>query len=211
MEKGQLTELFDPVTDSDQLLRWWHQHQTRWLASEADAIRNGLLQDLFAVRRQLELMAGKDPHALATVEHLYAALKNLGDRLSSPYVQESLPLALQHALEGWPPELALKVRLPNRWPDEPMEYVTLVLSVVEHMKQTLVALPTPPQTCTLELAEGKDYKQLTMQLNLQTLPLAIESGGSADWVYHLSAFEAITGGQAHCTHAGHTMLWRLTW
>lgn len=211
MEKGQLTELFDPVKDSDQLLRWWHQHQTQWLASEADAVRNGLLQDLFAVRRQLELMAGEDIHALATVEHLYAALENLGDRLSSPYVQESLPLALQHALKSWPLELALEVRLPNRWPDEPMEYVTLVLSVVEHVRQTLVALPTQPQTCTLELAEGKECKQLTLQLSVQTLPSALEGGRSADWAYHLSTFEAITGGQARCTHAGHTVLWQLTW
>jgi hypothetical protein len=211
MEKGQLTELFNPVTDSDQLLRWWHQHQTQWLASEADAVRNGLLQELFAVRRRLELMAGDDIHALATVERLYDALENLGDRLSSPYVQESLPLAIQHALKGWPSELTLEARLPNRWPDEPIEYVTLVLSVLEHLRQTLAALPSLPQACTVNLSEKQGSKHLTVQLNLYGLPLGVERYRSADWAYHLSTFEAITGGQAHCTYEGHTVLWQLTW
>lgn len=211
MEKGQLTELFNPVTDSDQLLRWWHQHQTQWLASEADGVRNGLLQELFAVRRQLELMAGDDIHSLATIERLYDALENLGDRLSSPYGQESLPLALQHALKGWPSELTLEVRLPNRWPDEPREYVSLVLSVLEHLKQTLVALPSLPQACTIDLAEEQGSKHLAVQLNLYGLPLAVERCRSADWAYHLSTFGAITGGRARCTHEGHTVLWQLTW
>ncbi|NJL47241.1 MAG: hypothetical protein HC929_06750 [Leptolyngbyaceae cyanobacterium SM2_5_2] len=206
-----MTELFDPIPDSEQLLRWWHQHQTQWLASEADAVRNGLLQDLFAVRRQLELMAGDDIHTLATVEHLYDALENLGDRLSSPYGQESLPLAMQHALKGWPSELALEARLPNRWPVEPIEYVTLVLSVLEHLRETLVALPNLPQACTVELAERQEHKQLTVQLNLQTLPSTLEGCNSADWAYHLSTFESITGGQARCTHTDHAVLWQLTW
>jgi hypothetical protein len=205
-----LTELFDPVTDSEQLLRWWHQHQTQWLASEADAVRNGLLQDLFAIRRRLELMANDDTHALATVEHLYNALENLGDRLSSPYLGESLPLALQHALNSWPPELDLQVSLPSRWPDEPIEYVTLVLSVVEHVRQTLVALPAWPQSCTVTLAAAQGGKQLTILLR-PTLPLRSEGCRTADWAYHLSTFEAITGGQARCTHADSTVLWQLTW
>jgi len=211
MEKGPLTERLDPTTDSNQLLRWWHQYQTQWLASEVDAVRNGLLQELFAVRRQLELMAGQDIQALATVERLYEALENLGDRLSSPYAQGALPLAMQHALKGWPSELALEARLPNRWPDEPMEYVTLVLSVLEHLKQTLIALPSLPQACTVDLAEEQGRKYLTVQLNLHGLPLAVERCRSADWAYHLSTFEAITGGQARCTHASHTVLWQLTW
>lgn len=211
MEKGQLTELFNPVTDSEQLLCWWHQHQTQWLASEADAVRNGLLQELFAVRRQLELMAGGDSHALATVERLYSALENLGDRLSSPYLQESLPLAMQHALKGWPAELTLDVRLPNRWPMEPMEYVALVLSILEHLRQTLVALPDLPQACRVELAEGQGSKHLTVRLDLQALPAAVERCSSADWAYHLSTFEAITGGRAHCIQKSRTILWQLTW
>jgi hypothetical protein len=199
----------DPATDSKQLLRWWHRHQAQWLTSEADAVRNGLLQDLFAVRRQLEIGAGEN--ALATVEHLYDALENLGDRLSSPYVQESLPLALQHALSGWPPELALEARLPDRWPDEPMEYVTLVLSVIEHVRQTLTALPISPQSCTVEMAEGQGHKQLTVQLDLPALSPQGEGCGSVDWGYHLSTFEAITGGQASCVYEGRTINWQLIW
>ncbi|MGB5975740.1 MAG: hypothetical protein WBG38_20610, partial [Nodosilinea sp.] len=87
-----------PPTHPEQLLRWWHRHQTRWLTGEADTIRNGLLQDLFAIRRQIELVTDDETAGLATVEQLYDALEQLGNRLSSPYLEESLPLALQHAL-----------------------------------------------------------------------------------------------------------------
>ncbi|MFH7243976.1 MAG: hypothetical protein ACHWZW_14125 [Spirulina sp.] len=206
-----MTEQWRSATDSAQLLRWWHQHQARWLVGEADAVRNGILQDLFAVRRQLEMMAGDDAQALATIEHLYSALENLGDRLSSPYLFESLPLALQHALKQWPADLALEVKLPSQWPKEPMERVTLVLSVVDHIQQTLAALSTQPQTGTVELAETQGHRQLTIAIHLKPLSQAIEGEQSLDWAYHLSTFEAITGGQAHCTHTGSSVTWQLTW
>lgn len=211
MENGSLTERLDAATDSKHLLRWWHQHQAQWLVSEADGVRNGLLQELFGIRRQLELMTGGDHHALAAVEHLYGALENLGDRLSSPFVQESLPLAMQHALKRWSDALALEVRLPGHWPNEPIEHVTLVLSILEHLRQTLIALPSPPQTCTVELTAESGIKQLTFHLHFPGLPLATEGCRSTDWAYHLLTFEAITGGQARCTHSGCTILWQLIW
>jgi hypothetical protein len=210
-EKGDLTDQRRSATDSAHLLRWWHHHQTQWLAHEADAVRNGLLQDLFAVRRQLEMMAGDDAQALATIEHLYTSLEHLGDRLSSPYLSESLPLALQHALQHWPADIALDLTLPSQWPKEPMEHVTLILSVVEQIQYTAAALNPRPPSGSVELVEDPDRKRLTICLHLPPLPPMAEDCQSVDWAYHLAIFEAIMGGQSKCTHGESSVIWQLTW
>ena len=211
MERACLTELVNPVINSEQLLRWWHRHQARWLTAEADAIRNGLLQDLFAVRRRLELTIGEDDNSLAMVERLYGALESLGNRLSSPYLQESLPLALQHALSDWPPQIPLSAELPARWSPEPMENITLLLSVVEHLRQTLAVLPSVPQACALSLVEGPGAKQLTIHMTLDRPSSLMAICESEDWAYHLTTFEILTGGKAGCTHQGADILWQFVW
>lgn len=208
-----MTKPFNPATDSGQLLRWWHQHQAQWLASEADSVRNGLLQDLFVVRRKLELVAKEDENTLATVERLYHALEHLGDRLSSPYSQESLPLAMQHLLKDWPPQLPLTVNLPIQWSAEPREHVMLLLSVVEHLKQLLVTQLNPPQGCTISLAEEPDHKQFTVQFDsvAEASLLLANLCESNDWAYYLSTFEVLTGGQVRCSHTGDHMSWQFIW
>ena len=85
----------------EQLLCQWQQNQAEWLDQEAETIRNGLLQDLFAVRRKLELLDGQATDCLVDFEHLYHSLKHLADRLSSPYIHDSFPLAIQHTVSIW--------------------------------------------------------------------------------------------------------------
>ncbi|MEA5464068.1 hypothetical protein [Leptothoe sp. PORK10 BA2] len=202
-----------PLTDLEQLVHWWHRHQAEWLANEADGIRNGLLQDLFAIRRQLELTPDKEHNSLALVEGLYHELEALGNRLSSPYLHDSLPLAIQDALQQWPADLALSLSIPPHWPREPLEYVALLQSMIEHLRQMLIALPSKPQLLTLSLAEGHAGKQLSLQIDddTATIPSLIAYFEAADWAYHLNTFEILTGGKVSLSCTGNTILWQLTW
>ena len=208
-----MTKLPNIHAQPEQLLRWWHQHQTQWLTGEADAIRNGLLQDLFAIRRQLELVTAGESAGLATVEQLYGALERLGDRLSSPYLEESLPLALQHALNDWPAQLHLKVELPTRWSPEPIETVSLLISIIDHLGQTLATLSKLPQDCKVQLVDDRGTKRLTLHIrNDRDLPLSLTDLCQAeDWLNHLATFEVLTGGKAGCTCDRTAMVWQLVW
>jgi hypothetical protein len=208
-----LTELHNPTSQSAQLLRWWYQHQTQWLTGEADAIRNGLLQDLFAIRRQMELVNGEECAGLATVEQLYGALEQLGDRLSSPYLEESLPLALQHVLNDWPAKVTLKVELPTRWSPEPPETVSLLISVIDYLGQTLATLPTPTQSCMVQMADSEGAKRLTLRVSdNRDLPSSlIDLCKTEDWSNYLATFEVLTRGKASFTCDRTAVVWQLVW
>jgi len=212
-ERCGLTKLSNIPTHPEQLLRWWHQHQTQWLTDEADAIRNGLLQDLFAIRRQLELVTGGESAGLATVEQLYGALERLGDQLSSPYLKESLPLALQHALNAWPPKVNLKVDLPTHWSAEPIETVSLLISIIDHVGQTLAASSILPQGCKVQLADDGGAKRLTLNVSSdRDLPSALTDLCKAeDWLNHLATFEVLTQGKASCNCDRTALVWQLVW
>ncbi|MEA5448558.1 hypothetical protein VB780_08285 [Leptolyngbya sp. CCNP1308] len=208
-----MTELPNPTSQSAQLLRWWHQHQTQWLIDEADTIRNGLLQDLFAIRRQMELVAGEECAGLATVEQLYGALEQLCDRLSSPYLEESLPLALQHGLNDWPAQVILKVELPTHWSPEPIETVSLLISMIDYLGQTLATLPTPPQSCMVQMAESGGAKRLTLTISdhLDLPSSSIDLCQTEDWSNYLATFEVLTRGKAGCTCDRTAVVLQLVW
>lgn len=206
-----MTQLSHPITDPAQLLRWWHRHQTRWLTCEADRIRNGLLQDLFAVRRQFELQGGEN--GLSTVEHLYADLDALGNRLSSPYAQESLPLAIQHALQDWPPALALKLDLPTNWSNEPTEHISLLLLGLNHLRHTLLGQASLPQLSHICLVEQVAGKQLTLDLTYgeEVPPGLLTLWESEDWLYPVATFEVLSQGQVSCCYGPTTLEWIFVW
>jgi len=210
-----LTQPSHPITDPAQLLRWWHRHQAQWLTCEADRIRNGLLQDLFAVRRQLELQTGEN--GLGTVEHLvehlYADLDALGNRLSSPYAQESLPLAIQHALQDWPPALALKLNLPTDWPDEPTEHISLLLLGLDHLRHTLMAQASLPQSIHICLVEQVAGKQLTLDLSYDDAvpPGLLTLWEAEDWLYPVATFEVLSQGRVSYRCESNTLEWIFDW
>ncbi|MBD2108785.1 hypothetical protein [Nodosilinea sp. FACHB-13] len=206
-----MTKLVKPVIDSAWLLRWWYRHQAQWLNREADAIRNGLLQDLFAVRRQLELLPGDG--GLAAVEHLYQSLETLGNRLSSPYLHDSLTLAIQQTLLDWPPQVATRAELPTQWPTEPVEHTMLLLSVLKHLGQALAAQPSLPQGCVVSLAEYSDGKRLTVSVNYEiAVPLALlDLNQSETWMAYLTTFGLFSHGQASSTHETATLRWIFDW
>jgi hypothetical protein len=101
-------------------LRWWHGQWSRHLHQEAEAIRNGLLQETFVLRRQIELYQAQATTAeqvLATADQFHLALKALSDRLSPPYSDDSLPHALRHSVAAWQlryPTLAVSLGESNK-------------------------------------------------------------------------------------------------
>jgi hypothetical protein len=194
-------------------LGWWHRHQTEWLNHEADAIRNGLLQDLFAMRRKLELLNEDCNACLADVEHLYAALENLGNRLSSPFIHESLPLAIQHVLSPWQGQLPIKVDLPAQWSVEPAEHIMLLLSVVDYLLNRLGKLTPSPQQITVSLAATAEEKQLLLHIEFDSAvpPALLEICDVDDWHYRLQMFQVLTHGTCHCQQVANTLTWQLCW
>ncbi len=87
-----------------QAWHWWHGQQQQQQHIQAESVRDGLLQEAFALRRQLEQSNHADDESAPYLEQLnrfYQSLENLSNQLSPPFVDDSLPLALQFLLKHY--------------------------------------------------------------------------------------------------------------
>ncbi|MBE7384845.1 MAG: hypothetical protein F6J95_025960 [Leptolyngbya sp. SIO1E4] len=202
------------------LLRWWHQYQAHKLNQEAELIRNKLLQEMFAIRRRLELSCETQPNAqafdcethLAELKRLYALLESLGNRLESPYLQDSLPLALQHTVQPWQTQLPLSTDLPPRWELDPIEHTRLLILFVETLLQHLASATPLPHDCDLRLQHQAELKELTVRVRYETwLPPAWISQISSPLQPLLKTFQLLMQGDYDQDLHPRTLTWVLRW
>lgn len=117
---------------------------------QAEQIREGALQELFALRRSLELAAAANhlpqeyQNWLNTVEHLHHRLEHLSYALAFPYSEENLPLAIQYHMKDWQanhPGCSIQLDLPASGLTQSAEQNQMVIKVLDELLQ--LALPRP--------------------------------------------------------------------
>ena len=128
---------------TQQALQWWYKQQSVKLAGEAEAIRDNLQQESFSMRRTLESLA--DSGNLSTqqsqkwiknLEHFHNALTELGDRLAPPYVEHSLPMAIEWLSQSWQkkyPQLSVETKLPGEWEEHSSVYDSVIVDVLDEL------------------------------------------------------------------------------
>jgi hypothetical protein len=139
------------------------------MRQETDFLRNGVLQEIIAIRRRLEVTCPRGPHSelsacephLADLNRLYSLLENFCDRLQSPFSSDSLPLALQHTVQPWQARLYLQAHLPTTWPTEPLELTQLLVLWLKALLPVLAENFPYPVATTLSLNETDNLKTLT--------------------------------------------------
>jgi hypothetical protein len=109
----------------EEALQWWYEKKLRQLESEANLIREQLLQESFAMRRSLELssiksnkLASSHQKCVEQLENFHSTLKEMSDRLIFPCINEGLPFALQYLIKKWQEKFPLsqfKFKLPQKW------------------------------------------------------------------------------------------------
>lgn len=179
------------------LLKWWQQQHTHRLKREADFIRNDVLQEVFTMRRRLELchktcdehdgarqMLACTPHSISLdlerLEHIHLSLGQLSDRLDPPYVQASLPLALGHAASLWNTVFPFSTRLPTTWHSEPVAQTRLLLVFLNTLCAALGDHDRSPQShprsalpsCQMTLRQTLSIKALIFDVTYRDRPLS---------------------------------------
>lgn len=125
-------------------LRWWHSRQLARMRQEGEAIRNGVLQNTFIMRRHLEspLATSSESqqklktHYLENIEKFHYSLRELSDYLYPAYIDESLPLAIRHVLDTWNrrfPSLNIESELPTEWSDKSSDRSQVILIALEEL------------------------------------------------------------------------------
>lgn len=202
------------------LLRWWHQYQARALNQEVDLVRNHVLQDMFAIRRRVELFCQTPPVGkefsfethLAELKNVHKLLENLCDRLESPYVEDSLPLALQHAAQFWQSHLALHLKLPQTWGLEPVEHTRLLVLFIENLWQQLATATPPPTHCEVVLGHGAEIRELTIEATYpDALAPTFLSQISRLLLPFLETFQVLTDGDFDQSLQPRKLVWKLRW
>ncbi len=203
-----------------QTLRWWYQRQSAQLCCEAERIREGLLQESFALRRSLELALSNDrvctqevQNWLAQLEAIQHSLEAVTHRLSPPYLDDSLPLAVQHVLKQWQtthPEVQVKVELPTDWNEEPIEQRCVILSFLNELLRLIAFQPQPEIVLQVRLSQQAQSRRLIIQLDTSNVSDLL-SNARRELMYLQEFFQVMTAGKCYCQRQSSTVTWCCQW
>ena len=190
------------------------------LHQEADFIRNGVLQDLFAIRRQLELSCHPQSDAkmfsynnhLAELKRIYTLLENCSNRLAGPYLQDSLPLALQHIVQPWLEKIHLKTEFPAAWESEPVEQTRLLTLLTDSLCRHLATASPKPHRCNMTLQSQGAFKKLTFHAQYEDfLASSLIDQASRQLKPFLETFHIFTQGDYSQDFQPYSLTWVLCW
>lgn len=135
------------LSRAQKAMRWWQVYQATHLHHCAEGIRNGDLQDLFALRRTIELLpklAATESFRMQTllgqVSTLHQDLEALSDELSPPFVTDSFPFALKNILEKSCKkykQCPCRLSIPEEWPSETIARNHLLIKILQALIEEL--------------------------------------------------------------------------
>lgn len=185
-------------------IQWWYQKKLRQLKSEANLIREQLLQESFAMRRSLELTSMKsDKFAprhqkyVEQLENFHSSLKQLSDRLDPPYLNEALPLALQHLVKRWReqlPEYQFRLNLPQKWQPESSADDFMVLNILEDLLNIQKPHTLSNNLIAIDLEHNSFMNKFENQLRVMFAgEKTTKSKSDSDWRSHLASRDRVKG------------------
>ncbi len=200
-------------------LRWGHQRQAAQLCSESESIREGLLQESFAIRRSLELALAHDRADtkevqtwLTQIETIQHSLEAVTNRLSPPYLNDSLPLAIQYVLKQWQvthPALKLEIELPIAWDEEPIEQRRAILAFLNELLPMIASQPLPETVLYVRLSQ-QAQSRLMIQLSTPNVSDLLSSA-KTELTYLQQFFQVLADGKCYCRRQGSTVTWCCQW
>lgn len=199
-----------------QAWHWWYTQRQQQQHTQAEIVRDGLLQEAFALRRYLE----KDNHSqdgavscLEQFNQFYQSLENLSNELSPPFVEDSLPLALQFLLKKHS-QVETSLDLDTDWPCDDTENKRTILSIVAEllpllMPETQTQDLKIPLNVRLQHTETMNSLQLTRNmLNQQSKLLLLNS---TEVQYLKEIFHSLMSGTLDINQDGIELTCQLSW
>jgi hypothetical protein len=202
-------------------LQWWFKRQSAQLLSESEQIHNGLLQDVFAMRRSLELSlvdeagvsSSQGQDWLKKAEKLHESLEQLSDALSPPFLAESLPLAMQCMLKRRRSQLGLnlEVVLPSQWRDESSERNRIVLMVLDELLKLALPKAAIDATHRVSLTATETAGELAVAVTYPDLETLTSLTQTKELKYLCCCFQCLASGRCVCQRENLTVIWRFRW
>ncbi|MBH8572916.1 hypothetical protein I8752_07775 [Nostocaceae cyanobacterium CENA369] len=201
-----------------QALQWWHYRQSIKLFLEAEKIRDELLQEIFTIRCNLYLLklenmsisSDKTQKYLDKIDNLHHSLVQLSDRLFPPFLQDSLPLAIQCLLERWlvsNPHIHFQSDMPLDWRYEPLERGLIVLMSLEELLTIILSEILASVSIYFSLKQKENVGELKVQINYPDVSTFVFNSHIPEFKHLCETFRFLTSGK--CLYR--TQELRVTW
>jgi hypothetical protein len=206
----------------EQALQWWYRRQSNQMDFLAEKIRDGLLQESFTVRRSLELsLLGREKISdntyedwLSKWENFHHSLVQLSDRLSPPYLEEGLPLAIQYLLELWQKKnerIEFAVKSPLTWYSRSLERERLILTILDELLSITISELITPISIQVVLTRQEYLNDLMVEITYPNEVRLLETLNLEELENLRQTFQLLTSGQYFCQHQELTITWHLCW
>jgi len=207
---------------TQQALQWWFCRQSSKLFLEAEKIRDGLLQESFTIRRNLELLpvddlelsVNKTQECLKKTDNFHQSLAQLSDRLFPAYIQDSLPLAIECLLEPWVishPDLYVYINVPQDWREEPADLSLIVLRALEELLRITLPEVLAQISICISLQEQGNVGQLMVQITYPDVSALNFYSSIPELGYLYESFRFLTSGKCFCRSKNISAAWYFCW
>jgi hypothetical protein len=200
------------------IIRWWESRHRLRLDQQAERVRDSLMQDMFIIRRKVELLHNRQDEVddlLQQVAHLHQGLEHLTEILSPPYVEDSLPLAIQNLIHQQS-DLGFAVTMSFSGHDHhgsPTDNLTMVLMLAEFIGFATSATTT--QALHVHLTHHPTKGNVDAVLGLDVIYQDSQTcktvQASTELLYLYQAFRLLMAGQCTQDQHGNIGQWRFRW
>ena len=156
-------------------VREWYKRQSTLLDQEVDTIRDNSLQELFALRRSLELAALRNCEAdtehyriwIGQIESLHLFLNDLIDGLVPPFVKDSLPLAIAtylRKIKSGEENFEFSIQHSAEWDPEDHLHVSKAILVLFQELEEYIGVSDGISSIDLAFTQEQHEKQICVKL-----------------------------------------------
>jgi hypothetical protein len=205
-----------------QAMDWWQQRSMAKQRAYAEMLRERVQQDLFALRRGLELSLDSNMMSiqvqvqrqwLTALEQISLSLDWLKHNLHPAFVEDSLPLALQKKIEAWQGDiqtLQLQLTVPSGWPLNCSYDNWVLLNLIEELLLATMPYRVAQTSVMLSLEAPLPDQQLGFSISMNHPELRIFSP-TAPFQYLVTVFEVLMAGQCLCKIQNQEYTWYFRW
>jgi hypothetical protein len=205
---------------TQQALQWWHHRQSAQRHQEVEMVRDGVLQASFALRQRLELsLVYSDPKLfdcslLDSLKQFHYALQGFIDQLSSPYLEDSLPLAIQALLESRrSPQITIQLQMPPASTGKRESYAQrrLLLMVLDELLNLVLSEKRCIATIAVCLTLTASLHELKIQFLYPEESMNVGSVLSRQFNTLQRVFELIMPGRCFYNWKNCQLTWYFRW
>lgn len=201
-------------------IQWWFHQQTKQTFELGELIREGLLQETFALRRQLEFLQAQQAEESSTrfikqelqeLEQIYRQLEQVADQLAPFYLEHRWPLAIKQAMQRLGRDgkgLQISLVLPVNWDYQPPQQDQLFLKFLAEL--LMMAASKDPDSSLIEL-KLENRQMIKVKINYRNLATRKVVSDSEEIRHLRLAFNFLTKGKINQQVCKSQVIYSLSW